>query len=87
MAKLSAPRTGKREVQVKVGAANQSASDQLQNNASIDATTRHAMIAEAAYFRAERRGFAPGFELEDWLQSDVEMNALEKTVQTSTELH
>jgi len=25
------------------------------------------MIAEAAYYQAERRGFAPGFELEDWL--------------------
>ncbi len=25
------------------------------------------MIAEAAYLRAERRGFAPGGEHEDWL--------------------
>ena len=31
---------------------------------------RHASIAEAAYFRAERRGFAPGHELEDWLAAD-----------------
>jgi len=28
----------------------------------------HTAIAEAAYFRAERRGFAPGHELEDWLE-------------------
>ena len=34
---------------------------------------RHAMIAEAAYYRAERRGFAPGCELEDWLQAEAEL--------------
>lgn len=30
------------------------------------------MIATAAYFRAERRGFAPGNELADWLQAEAE---------------
>jgi len=34
---------------------------------------RHASIAEAAYFRAERRGFAPGHELEDWLAAENEV--------------
>jgi hypothetical protein len=34
-----------------------------------------AMIAEAAYYRAERRGFAPGHELEDWLIAEIELNA------------
>lgn len=35
---------------------------------------REQMIAEAAYFRAEQRGFAPGNEMSDWLEaeSDVE---------------
>ncbi|MGO8924118.1 MAG: DUF2934 domain-containing protein [Xanthobacteraceae bacterium] len=33
----------------------------------------HAAIAEAAYFRAERRGFAPGHELEDWLAAEREI--------------
>jgi hypothetical protein len=32
-----------------------------------------AMVAEAAYYRAERRGFAPGHELEDWLQAEAEL--------------
>lgn len=32
-----------------------------------------AKIAEAAYFIAEQRGFAPGFELEDWLAAEVQM--------------
>lgn len=37
---------------------------------------RQRLIAEAAYFRAERRGFAPGRELEDWLDAEIEVDAL-----------
>jgi hypothetical protein len=29
-------------------------------------------IAEAAYYRAERRGFVPGHALEDWLEAERE---------------
>jgi hypothetical protein len=35
---------------------------------------RHASIAEAAYFRAEHRGFTPGHELEDWLAAEEEVD-------------
>ncbi len=35
-----------------------------------------AAIAECAYFKAERRGFAPGYELEDWLCAEREVAAL-----------
>lgn len=38
-----------------------------------DRAQRQAMIAEAAYYRAERRGFAPGHELEDWLRAEAEI--------------
>lgn len=31
------------------------------------------LIAEAAYYRAERRGFAPGHELDDWLEAEAEL--------------
>jgi hypothetical protein len=27
-------------------------------------------ISTAAYFRSERRDFAPGFELEDWFEAE-----------------
>ena len=37
---------------------------------------RRGMIAEAAYWRAERRGFAPGSEMEDWLAAEREIDAL-----------
>jgi hypothetical protein len=33
------------------------------------------MIAKAAYYRAERRGFAPGHEAEDWLAAESEVDA------------
>lgn len=35
---------------------------------------RHQRIATAAYLRAERRNFAPGHELEDWLAAEAEVD-------------
>ncbi len=32
------------------------------------------MIAEEAYFRAQRRDFRPGGELEDWLAAEAEVD-------------
>lgn len=34
-----------------------------------------AMIAEAAYFKAERRGFAPGDDFKDWLEAEREIRS------------
>ena len=31
------------------------------------------MIAEAAYFKAERRDFVPGFEYQDWVEAENEV--------------
>jgi hypothetical protein len=31
-------------------------------------------IAEVAYFKAENRGFIPGYELDDWLSAERECN-------------
>ena len=36
--------------------------------------TREARIAEAAYWRAERRGFGGGQELDDWLAAEKEVD-------------
>ena len=36
---------------------------------------RRSMIAEAAYHIAERRGFGPGHEVEDWLHAEKEIDA------------
>jgi hypothetical protein len=41
---------------------------------------RRRMIAVAAYYRAEQRGFAAGHELDDWLQAEQDIaGALEGT--------
>ena len=36
--------------------------------------SREARIAEAAYWRAERRGFIAGHELDDWLEAEREID-------------
>jgi hypothetical protein len=43
--------------------------------ASIEVSNeeRYKLIAKAAYFRAEQRSFAPGYDLEDWLQAETEI--------------
>jgi hypothetical protein len=47
-----------------------------QRRVQVSPEARHAMIAEAAYLRAEQRGFAPGHENEDWLAAELEVDAL-----------
>jgi hypothetical protein len=37
---------------------------------------RQRLIAIAAYYRAEARGFAPGHEKQDWLDAEAEIDAL-----------
>ena len=44
----------------------------------VTAEARRQLIAESAYLRAERRGFAPGREAEDWLAAEAEVDALLK---------
>lgn len=43
-------------------------------SAPIDAAHRHRQIAEAAYFRAEARGFGADGMLEDWLAAEREVD-------------
>jgi len=38
-----------------------------------DAIPREHLIAVAAYFRAEQRGFAPGNEMSDWLDAEADV--------------
>ena len=38
-----------------------------------DMDTLHSMIAEAAYYRAEKRGFEPGHELADWFEAESDI--------------
>lgn len=40
----------------------------------VDPAERSRRIAEAAYYRAQRRGFCPGCEMEDWLEAEREID-------------
>ncbi|MHB8477703.1 MAG: DUF2934 domain-containing protein [Steroidobacteraceae bacterium] len=40
-------------------------------SASIDPDARRRMVAAEAYFIAERRGFAAGNELDDWVTAEA----------------
>lgn len=42
---------------------------------------REQMIAEAAYYRAEQRGFAPGNEMSDWLEAEADMENVLRNIQ------
>jgi hypothetical protein len=44
--------------------------------AAVGPTDRYKSIAEAAYLRAEHRGFLPGCELQDWLEAEAEVDKL-----------
>ncbi|MCK9382578.1 MAG: DUF2934 domain-containing protein [Sulfuritalea sp.] len=46
------------------------------SSSANDDCPREQMIAEAAYYRAEQRGFEPGNEMSDWLQAEVDVEAL-----------
>ena len=39
-------------------------------------SSRQALIATAAYYRAETRGFQPGHELQDWLAAEREIDGV-----------
>ena len=41
----------------------------------VEPEHRAGLIAQAAFFRAEKRGFSPGHEMEDWLAAESEVDA------------
>ena len=43
---------------------------------SVQPVNLDAMIAEAAYYKAEKRGFSPGNDIRDWLEAKSEIIAL-----------
>ena len=45
----------------------------VNGSTRIDPAERERLIAERAYFHAEKRGFAPGGELQDWFEAEAEI--------------
>lgn len=50
-------------------------SDSFNEPNEIAPGTIEQKIAEAAYYKAEKRGFAPGYEMQDWLDAEREIKA------------
>ncbi|MBI2801141.1 MAG: DUF2934 domain-containing protein [Gammaproteobacteria bacterium] len=48
----------------------------LESTPDVLSDQRWQMIAEAAYFRAEARGFWAGDPVQDWLESEIEIDTL-----------
>lgn len=44
-----------------------------EQGSGAEACPREQMIAVAAYFRAQQRGFTPDRELSDWLEAEAEV--------------
>jgi hypothetical protein len=44
------------------------------SNLLMEPQVRHELIAQAAYFRAQHRGFEPGHALEDWQTAEAEVD-------------
>lgn len=78
MSKKSPATTPKRK---ETAAPKRKAVVRVQHAAAVSGEdVRQRWIAEAAYYRAERRGFSPGRELEDWLEAEKEMNDIDAAV-------
>jgi len=67
--KSKAAKPGKRGVRGK--SASRAAS--LSDRAPVNPDERHQMIAVAAYYRAEQRGFTHGDPVQDWLEAETEV--------------
>lgn len=44
------------------------------NGSAISPEERHQLISEAAYYRAQQRGFAGGDPIQDWLEAEMEVS-------------
>jgi hypothetical protein len=52
------------------------AKEPVADSPACSGEDRYRMIAEAAYYRAESRGFAGGSDLEDWLAAEMEIDQI-----------
>jgi len=69
----AAPKVIDRGVTVAVKSKQVKAEDRPAPGSGISAQERERFVAQAAYYRAEKRGFAPGYELQDWVEAEAEV--------------
>jgi hypothetical protein len=51
------------------------AGDTSRPISELSAQQIFAMIQESAYYKAEKRGFFPGYEERDWIEAEAEIKA------------
>ena len=83
MSKQPTPRSGKSgkapvapAARKATRAAKRASDIRKQPKPKVDVEIRRAMIAQAAYFRAEKRGFRFGGELDDWYEAEREISRI-----------
>lgn len=52
--------------------------ENLETETVLQGEDYYQMVSEAAYYQAEKRGFVPGNEMEDWVAAEAEIEALQK---------
>lgn len=75
-AKAAAPKAAKSDAPKTTAAKKPSTRTTKAKSAGVSPEQRYLMICEAAYYKAERRGFSPENEVEDWLEAEAEINRL-----------
>ena len=74
----TAVKTAAKTAAKKVAPAKATAAKRPPKAAPSAPADRESLVRMAAYLRAERRGFAPGYEIEDWLAAEAEVNDRQK---------
>ncbi len=64
------------EVIVSGALENLKSASTTQTQSALNGADRQKMIATAAYYLAERRGFNSGDEIQDWLEAEAEIDGL-----------
>lgn len=71
--KAAAKTAPKKSTTAKPATSRSSKAKSLKN---VTPEQRYRMICDAAYFKAEKRNFAPENEIQDWLDAEAEINRL-----------
>jgi hypothetical protein len=74
--KTSSKKTASSKVAKKKTSTTQKTKKISSKAISISPEERWRMVATTAYLKAEARNFAPGYETEDWLTAEREVDAL-----------
>lgn len=69
----AAPKSNGRKASVGPEATRSKLKQQTPSPVELSAQEREILVAQTAYLLAEKRGFAPGNEWEDWFRAEAEV--------------